>query len=180
MIRSMRLIEALAVVLQLSYTALYILNHPSCWYFALVGSALFSVLCFSASLFAESALHIFYIGMAIYGLVTAGQATEWYKTPWSADEQLILIVFSGILTYGLGRVLKVRFNGAMPYLDAGTTVFSVSATWLMVNYVHDNWLYWIVIDGVSVYLYAKRGMFIAAWMFLVYLVLSIVGYFQWI
>ena len=56
----------------------------------------------------------------------------------------------------------------MPQLDAFTTVFSVVGTWWMIQGDPTNWLYWMVIDAVSIYLYAKRGMPWGALLFALY------------
>jgi len=39
-------------------------------------------------------------------------------------------------------------------------------------------LYWIIIDFVSIYLYAKRGMYFGALLFVIYLLLAINGYWN--
>ena len=41
-----------------------------------------------------------------------------------------------------------------------------------------NWLYWMVIDAVSIYLYAKRGMPWGALLFLVYTLMAVDGWFE--
>jgi nicotinamide mononucleotide transporter len=48
----------------------------------------------------------------------------------------------------------------------------------MINLVHENWLYWIVIDTVSIYLYAKRGLKLGSVLFALYLLLALDGYFE--
>jgi nicotinamide mononucleotide transporter len=45
--------------------------------------------------------------------------------------------------------------------------------------VLQNWHYWFVIDALSVYLYASRGLFLTALLFCGYLVLIVVGYKAW-
>ncbi len=45
--------------------------------------------------------------------------------------------------------------------------------------VIENWLYWIVIDGVSVFLYLDRGMYLTAALFVAYVVIVVFGYFNW-
>jgi len=174
---SWKFLEAFSVLGQLLYTWLYIQESQYCWYFAIPSSLGFAILCFRSKIFAESLLHVFYIGMAIFGLMSVNES-EWYKEPFGPDLHLLILLFSGLVTFGLGRFLGRRLSGSMPFLDAFTTVFSLAATWLMVNYIHENWLYWIVIDAASVYLYAKRGMSLAAGMFFVYFIMAVVGYFQ--
>ena len=45
--------------------------------------------------------------------------------------------------------------------------------------VLENWLYWIVIDGAAIYLYIDRGMYLTALLFVLYVILVIIGFFQW-
>ena len=45
--------------------------------------------------------------------------------------------------------------------------------------VLEKWLYWIVINTISIYLYLDRGLEQTALMFMLYLVLAILGYYAW-
>ena len=45
--------------------------------------------------------------------------------------------------------------------------------------VLENWLYWIVINSVSIFLYIDRDLNQTAMMFSVYLLLSVLGYVAW-
>ena len=52
-------------------------------------------------------------------------------------------------------------------------------TFLVARKVLSNWLYWVVIDAVSVYLYWSRGLDIYALLMLVYTGMAVYGYLQW-
>jgi nicotinamide mononucleotide transporter len=43
----------------------------------------------------------------------------------------------------------------------------------------ENWVYWFVIDSLSVYLYLARGLELTAALFMLYLVLIVIGFWQW-
>ena len=66
-----------------------------------------------------------------------------------------------------------------PLIDSFTTVFSFIATYLTAKKWIENWLYWIVIDAVTVYLYFSRGLNIYALLMLAYSVIAIFGYLEW-
>ena len=68
---------------------------------------------------------------------------------------------------------------AATYLDAFTTVFSVIITFMVIQKKLENWLYWLVVDSVYVYLYASRGGYLFALLFLVYLVIVVMGWIRW-
>jgi nicotinamide mononucleotide transporter len=46
--------------------------------------------------------------------------------------------------------------------------------------VLENWIYWFVIDAVSVYLYSARELFLYAALFALYLVLIVIGFRRWL
>ena len=45
------------------------------------------------------------------------------------------------------------------YLDTFTTVFAVFATYMLTKKVLENWLYWVIIDSVSIYIYIFSSAF---------------------
>jgi nicotinamide mononucleotide transporter len=46
--------------------------------------------------------------------------------------------------------------------------------------VLENWLYWLVIDSVSIYLYLDRELYLTAMLFMAYIVIVIIGYRKWL
>ncbi|MEP7313197.1 MAG: nicotinamide mononucleotide transporter family protein, partial [Pseudomonadota bacterium] len=62
---------------------------------------------------------------------------------------------------------------------SATTVLSLLATWLVARMNLANWLYWIGIDAVLVFLFAVQGLVFTAALFALYLVLAAAGYFSW-
>ena len=169
-------VEGFAVVFNLLYTVLYIKESVFCWIFAFVGSFLFVLLCYKKKLIAETALQFFYMLFAIYGYMH--MTAIWEEHVWSLKSHLLFVGMGIVLTISSWQLLKKYSAAEMPLLDSFTTVFSLIATWIMVNFVHDNWLYWIIIDFVTIYLYAKRGMYFGSLLFLVYLLLAINGYWN--
>ena len=169
-----KLIEVAAVTLSVAYTWMY-LKGCLPWAFipAALGAGLFAYICWNKKIYAESALQVFYIGLAGLGLIGYGNDVQ-----ISGLFHLILLSSAVIGTVVLGVILKKTTDAMLPFLDAFTTVFSLAATWLMINMIHENWLYWIVIDTVSIYLYAKRGLKLSSVLFLLYLLLALDGYFE--
>jgi nicotinamide mononucleotide transporter len=169
-------LEVLAVLANLLYTFLYLRGNEWCFFFGFLGSLSFVILCYHKKLLAESGLQVFYMAMAIYGFANIG--TEWRIAHVAWSYHLGLISVAGLGTFALARLLKKNTESQLPGLDSFTTIFSIGATWLMVNFIHENWLYWIVIDLLSIYLYIKRGMYLGAILFVIYTVMAIDGFFS--
>jgi nicotinamide mononucleotide transporter len=84
-----------------------------------------------------------------------------------------------VFSIGLGAILDANTDQAAPYIDAFTTVFSLAATFMVTKRVLNNWLYWIVIDFVSIYLYFTRGLELSSVLYLIFTVLAFFGWLEW-
>jgi nicotinamide mononucleotide transporter len=179
LIKYINKLETVAVISGLLYTYLIIEGSELCWPFALISSALYLKICFQKKIYAESLLQIFYLFTAVYGWV------HWNETDGALGENLpktlhFTIVLSGIgIMIVSGFLLKRVTDAASPFIDSFTTVFSIFATILMINLIPENWLYWIVIDAVSIYLYIKRKLYLTAILFALYTILAIRGTIEW-
>ena len=172
----MLVVEILAIIFGLIYTVLYIKGFKECFIFAFVGSGLYAYLCLKKQILAEAFLQLFYVLFAIYGWLNWGKELN---TTYSFLQQIWFLVSTVFITLIVGYLLKSRTKSRLPYLDAFTTVFSLTATWLMVNFIHETWLYFIAINLVSVWLYYQRGMKLSVFLYGFYVYLSVAGWFGW-
>jgi nicotinamide mononucleotide transporter len=179
--------EITAVVLLIAYLVLAIRQNILCWPAAIIGSSIYVVLMYQAGLYMESALQFFYIGMAIYGWFCwqrgegqgKGKGHQLPVSSWPLAFHILPLAAIAALTMGSGYLLTGYTDAALPYLDSFTTWGAIITTWMVARKVLQNWHYWFVIDSVSVYLYASRGLLLTALLFCVYLLLIILGYRAW-
>ena len=66
------------------------------------------------------------------------------------------VLASFILWFVIYKILKLT-NSDVPVGDAFTTAAAIVATWMLARKLLENWLFWIVIDSVSVILYVYKG-----------------------
>lgn len=176
------LLEIIAVIFGIIYVVLVAKNKISCWIFGIIGS-LISIYLFVvyAKLYAESVLYLFYVIAGIYGWV------KWKKH--NCPEEVYKQQFSMHVKYiGIGTVLSVMLyyiinylfeEAEKPLIDSFTTVFSFIATYITAKKWIENWIYWIVIDAVTTYLYFSRGLEIYSLLMLSYTFIAVYGYMQW-
>ena len=84
-----------------------------------------------------------------------------------------------LLTFLLGYYLTIHTSAASPLIDSFTTIFSIIGTFMVAKKILENWIYWIIIDIVSIQLYIGRELYLTGLLFLIYSVIAIYGYFTW-
>ena len=174
--------EWFAVATAILYVILAAKRLILCWLFALISSALYVYICFISKLYIETFLQVFYFGMGVLGWVLWKKSSvenDEIKT-WGIRLNLINIILSGILTLGLGYYFKLKTDQASPFLDAFVTSFALSATLMITKKVHEGWAYLIVVDIVSIYLYASRELYLTSFLSLVYTIIAILGWLAWL
>lgn len=175
--------EIIAVAFGLIYIILAAKENIWCWPAAFIGTGTSIYLFWDGSLYMESALNVYYLLMAIVG---------WWQWQYGSKTKSVLSIstlrstqhasFLGviaILTAVSGYLLSHNTDAALPYLDSFTTWSAVITTWMVARKILENWLYWIVINSASIYLYLDRGYVLYAVLFALYIIIAIFGYAQW-
>jgi nicotinamide mononucleotide transporter len=172
--------EAVAVVLAVAYLVLAIRESVWCWAAGMASSAVYLGLFFDAGLYMESALQLFYIGISIYGWMHWSRpAAALPVVTWTLARHASLLGLIAVLAVLNGALLAAFTPAALPYLDSLIAWGSVITTWMVARKVLENWLYWFIIDSLSAYIYARRGLWLTAGLFACYLPLIVIGYRAW-
>ena len=176
------ILEIVAVIFGITYVILAAKNKISCWIFGIVGSVL-SIFLFVvyAKLYAESVLYLFYVFAGIYGWVNWKKLKEENQVYQHHLKTHLQIIIGGtIVTFLFYYAMTYLFSGAKkPLTDSFTTIFSFIATYLTTRKWIENWIYWVVIDAVTTYLYFSRGLEIYSILMLAYSFIAIYGYLEW-
>ena len=177
---NLSLIETVAVFFSIIYVVLAAKESIWCWAAALISVSIYIYICFQAQLYAETGLQVFYFIMAIYGYFSWRKNNSLLRINELAISNHILIMILGsLLTFLLGFYLSAYTDSQLPIVDSFTTVFSVIATYMVVKKILSNWLYFIIIDAVSIYLYFSRDLHMTALLFSIYTIIAIIGYWKW-
>jgi nicotinamide mononucleotide transporter len=177
-------IELVATLLAVAYVVLALKHSIWCWPAALLSTLLFTHVMWDSALLSDALLQIYYAGMAVYGWwrwrqlqQQSGQAQPVYEWVW--QRHLLLISLTAMAGLVLGYLMANYTRADFAYLDAQTTAFSLVATWLVAKKLLSNWLYWVVIDAVSIFVYAQKHLYFLTALFMLYTVIAVLGYFVW-
>ena len=98
---------------------------------------------------------------------------------WPLRAHLFAVGSVFLLVFVSGELLTRYSQAALPFLDSFTTWGAIVATFMVARKILANWLYWFVIDAVSIGLYLERELFFTAGLFAAYLVMIVIGYRSW-
>ena len=176
-------LEVIAVAAAILYLFLAIRENIWCWLFAGISTAIYVYLFVNARLYMESALNVFYFGMAIYGW------SVWYfgRTPghelpvtaWPLRTHVGAVAVILFLSAISGFLLDRHTDAAFPFIDSLTTWAAIWATFLVARKVLENWWYWLVIDIASVAIYWARDLQLTSLLFVVYVIMIPFGLVSW-
>ncbi len=181
---ALRAVDWAATLTAVVYVVLAARVNPWCWVWGMVSCALWAYASFFFyHLWLDAILQLFYVAMAFVG---------WYRWQFGGAQQsalpvtrlrlrqhLPILLFGGLATLVFGYFFGAYTPAAATYADAFTTVFSVIATFMLIQKKLENWLYWIVTDLAYVWLYGTRGAYLFALLMVVYTVIAIVAYRRW-
>jgi nicotinamide mononucleotide transporter len=176
-------LEILAVVFGLTYLILLIKEQKICWYFGIAGSLLSIFLFYKIKLYSEAILYIYYVIIGFYGLwlwtKNDKDSNKMKVTNNSITQNLGLIGIGIGLALSLGYVFKTYTDASSPYLDAFTSIFSFIASYLEAKKIISAWLFWIVINGLTLFLYFDKDLNYYFGLTVIYTVFSFVGFVKW-
>ena len=179
----LQLPEITAVVFALLYLALAIKQNILCWISWILSSCLYTYVMYSADLYMEGMLQIFYVGMGIYcwrqWLNRNSSEQELAVSTWQPAKHAGVVTLIFTLAYVSGLLLEQYTEAALPFLDAITTWGAIVTTYMVANKILENWIYWFVIDSISIYLFISRGLYFTALLFFLYLFMIVIGYRSW-
>jgi nicotinamide mononucleotide transporter len=146
-----------------------------------VSSALLAWLAAGSALPLQSALQTLYVGMAVYGFWQWSHPVA--ESPihrWSWSGHALALAGIAIITLWLAPWLAGSTGGSWPRLDAAVTCASLLATWMTARSVLENWLYWLVVNAASMFLYGVQGLSFVAGLYVIYFVIAIFGWREWL
>jgi nicotinamide mononucleotide transporter len=182
-LRASSLAETVSVLAGLAYGVLAVRQNRLCWVFGGVSSAILAWLAARSRLPMQSLLQVAYVVMSVYGFLRWSRQTDgaasltirWW--PWRVHVGIGFVI--ALLTWSLAPWIAATTQAAWPRLDTATMLASLLATWMVARMRLENWLYWIVIDAIAVFLYGSQGLMFVAVLYFVYLVIAVFGWFEW-
>jgi nicotinamide mononucleotide transporter len=157
-------------------------NNLHSWWLGIIGCAMFAALFYSVNLYADVALQLFFIVTCIIGWLQWRRGAGGEPLPIARARVGALAWMVGIgalATAGYGWMLQIYTNAYAPFIDSGVLMFSVVAQLLLMGRRLDTWPFWLLVNTISVPLYASRGLHLTAVLYAGYWLNALLSWFFW-
>jgi nicotinamide mononucleotide transporter len=179
----MWMLEYAAAAFGLACVALTVRQNVLCWPTGLVMVALYLVVFYQARLYSDMLLQGVYIVLQVYGwyawVYGGTNRSALAVTRTSPREMLAWGAVCLVGTAALGGTMRAFTDASLPFLDAFTTSASLVAQWLLGRKRLESWLFWIVVDVVSIGVYLAKGLYPTTGLYAIFLCLAVWGFFEW-
>ena len=154
------------------------------WPLAFVSSAMYFLVFWDSKLFGDATLQIFFAVMATWGwwqwlrgIRDDGSALKIQTLSNASTIKLIALCAFFWLATGL---FLLKFTPTdVPWWDAFPTALSVVATLLLGRKYIENWPIWIVVNVVSIALFAYKGLWLTVGLYTVFAIMAVIGWQAW-
>jgi nicotinamide mononucleotide transporter len=176
-------LESIAALFGVVSVYLSVRQNIWSWPTAIVNVGLYTLVFHGSRLYADMGLQVVYIVISFYGwyqwLYGGKNRTELEVSRTSRRLGILLVGIGAASALVLGTALHRTTNAALPYLDSATTSASLVAQWMMTKKLLENWVVWVAVDVVYIGMFIYKSLYVTALLYLVFLVLSVMGYRQW-
>lgn len=178
-------LDILTTILGLIYIWLEYRAHIALWVIGVIMPALDIVLYWQHGLYGDAGMACYYTFAALYGFyVWKFVKTRKKKEPlpiifMPRRQYLLTIVFFFVAWAAVYYVLITWTDSTVPLLDSFTNALSFVGLWALARKYVEQWVFWMVVDGVCTFLYIKKGIPFKAMLYGLYVVIAIAGYLKW-
>lgn len=178
-------LDILTTILGLIYIWLEYRAHIALWVIGVIMPALDIVLYWQHGLYGDAGMACYYTFAALYGFyVWKFVKTRKKKEPlpiifMPRRQYLPTIVFFFVAWAAVYYVLITWTDSTVPVLDSFTNALSFVGLWALARKYVEQWVFWMVVDGVCTFLYIKKGIPFKAMLYGLYVVIAIAGYLKW-
>lgn len=177
-------LELVAFVLALAMVGYNMRVNPLGWPLAIASSLLYLLLFWDSKLYGEAGLQIVFVVLAgwgwwqwLRGTLDDGSALR--VRPLPRREAMACLAALGLAWPALALFLDHVTDSDVPWFDAFPTAASLVGQWLLGRKYVENWVVWLVVNVVSVALFAVKGLWLTVLLYTIFAVLSVAGWRAW-
>jgi len=176
---NLKIIELVSVIFNMIFLVLLTKENRVCWIFGIIGSLLGAWILYKNFYYSETLLYLFYAVIGYFAYIYWGINSSILTIRRMNWLTICKVLIGGVVaSLGLGCLMS-KTDASKPYFDALSSVFGVVATFLELYKYLISWIFWIFLNGYTVWLYELKELDFLAIQMILYTLLSVYGYYQW-
>ncbi len=173
-------LEYLGVVFNLLAVVLAWRRRIGTWPAGLVGAVLAGIVFVQTGLYADAGLQVLFFGQGVYGWASWRRPVREVPVRRLRGREWAAVALGvGAGTVALTLVLDRFTDSTVPLADAFLTALSVAANQLLTRRILDNWPLWVLADVLYVPLFLYKGLQGYAGLYVIFILLAVVAWWQW-
>jgi nicotinamide mononucleotide transporter len=168
-------LELIASLLGVVYIVLIARKNALGWLAGIISCAIFAALCFESDLMSQGIIQLVNVVMGVWGWV------QWRKQviPVKSYPKLTYIFLAALPLFYVGSIILLPLLSWPTRLDQIALVFSFVATLLTVRIIQQNWLLWLIVNGITAITAFSNELYFYASLSVIYFGVSLYGMYQW-
>jgi len=162
------------------------------WPIGLINVFCFFCIFYQVRLYSDMFLQVYFFVISIYGWIAWKNQDRKKGTPIktiSEKQRIMVAIIILLVTLSMGTFVKNIHTlipaifispASYPYIDTFVAVLSVIATVLLARRKIENWILWIIVDIISVVLYAKKHVLFISIEYGIFMCLATLGLLTWL
>lgn len=173
--------EVLGFATGLACVALAARRNVATFPIGIANNLVFLALFTEHALYADAGLQVVYLALGVAGWIGWVRGRRESAFVRGAPRRAVpwLVLAFGTITAVLWLVLHRFTDSTTELTDAATTAGSLVAQYMLNRRWLENWIVWISVDVVFVGLFAVKGLWITAALYLVFIALCVGGHRSW-
>ena len=169
------ILELIASLLGVVYIILIARKNALGWLAGIISCALFAGLCIESDLMSQGIIQVVNVLMGIWGWV------QWQKQviPVKSYPKLGIIFLAVLPVIYVGSIICFPVLSWTTQLDQIALICSLVATVLTVRMIQQNWLLWLVVNGITAITAFSNELYFYAGLSVIYFGVSLYGMYQW-
>lgn len=159
------------------------------WPLAIASSALYFFVFRDSQLYGEASLQVVFAILSLWGWL------QWLRPPKTAEApetiqtlnitrlsprgRWLTLALSLLLWPIVSLFLKQFTDTDIPWWDGGVTALSLVGQYLLGRKVLENWALWMVVNILSMGLFAYKALWLTVLLYAIFAVMSVMGWRTW-
>jgi nicotinamide mononucleotide transporter len=168
-------LELIASLLGVVYIVLIARKNAMGWLAGILSCALFAALCFESDLSSQGIIQVVNVVMGVWGWA------KWHNQviPVKSIPKLRIIFLAALPVCYVGSLVCFPWLDWSARLDQIALIYSIVATLLTVRMIQQNWVLWLVVNGITAITAFSNELYFYAGLSIVYFGVSLYGMYQW-